>query len=54
MATAREIAEAADRRDIRNRWFLSAPALVIIALLQLARCSSCCSIHSWKKAITAM
>lgn len=32
MATARETAEAADRRDIRNRWLLSAPALVIIAL----------------------
>ena len=32
MATAREIAEAAERNDIRNRWLLSAPALVIIAL----------------------
>jgi spermidine/putrescine transport system permease protein len=32
MATPREIAVAAERRDIRNRWFLSSPALVIIAL----------------------
>ena len=32
MATACEIAEAAERNDIRNRWLLSAPALVIIAL----------------------
>jgi spermidine/putrescine transport system permease protein len=32
MATAREIAEDAERNDIRNRWLLSAPALVIIAL----------------------
>jgi spermidine/putrescine transport system permease protein len=30
MATAAEIAEAAARQDIRNRWWLSAPALVII------------------------
>ncbi|MBL8907607.1 MAG: ABC transporter permease [Rhizobiales bacterium] len=30
MATAREIAEAAERRDIRQRWLLSAPALVVI------------------------
>jgi len=30
MATAREIAEAAERKDIRDRWLLSAPALVII------------------------
>ena len=30
MATPREIAEAAGQRDIRNRWLLSAPALVII------------------------
>jgi spermidine/putrescine transport system permease protein len=32
MATPLEIAEAAEKRDIRNRWLLSAPALVIIAL----------------------
>ena len=30
MASAEEIARAADRRDIRDRWLLSAPALVII------------------------
>ncbi|MFC3204852.1 ABC transporter permease [Aquamicrobium soli] len=30
MASAEEIARAADRKDIRNRWLLSAPALVII------------------------
>lgn len=30
MATAREIAEAAEQRDARNRWFLSLPALVVI------------------------
>jgi spermidine/putrescine transport system permease protein len=30
MATAREIAEAAERRSIRDRWLLSAPALIII------------------------
>lgn len=30
MGTAAEIAEAAHRRDIRNRWLLSAPALIII------------------------
>ena len=32
MATAGEIAMAAVKRDIRNRWLLSVPALVIIAL----------------------
>ena len=32
MATPREIAVAAEKRDIRNRWLLSSPALVIIAL----------------------
>ncbi|MDP1702765.1 MAG: ABC transporter permease [Aestuariivirga sp.] len=32
MATPREIAIAAERRDIRNRWLLSSPALLIIAL----------------------
>ncbi|MBP9175593.1 MAG: ABC transporter permease, partial [Rhizobiales bacterium] len=32
MATPREIAVAAERQDIRNRWLLSSPALVIIAL----------------------
>jgi spermidine/putrescine transport system permease protein len=30
MVSAREAVEAADRRDIRNRWLLSAPALLII------------------------
>ena len=30
MATAEEIARAADRRDIRNRWYLSAPAMLTI------------------------
>jgi spermidine/putrescine transport system permease protein len=30
MASAEEIARAADARDIRDRWLLSAPALVII------------------------
>jgi spermidine/putrescine transport system permease protein len=30
MASAREIAEAAERRDIIKRWWLSAPALLII------------------------
>lgn len=30
MATAEEIAKAAERRDIRDRWLLSAPALLII------------------------
>ncbi len=32
MASAAEIAKAADRRDIRNRWLLSLPALAIIFL----------------------
>ena len=32
MATPREIAVAAERQDIRNRWLLSAPALIIISL----------------------
>ncbi|TGP23833.1 MULTISPECIES: ABC transporter permease [unclassified Mesorhizobium] len=32
MASAEEIARAADVRDIRDRWLLSAPALVIILL----------------------
>jgi spermidine/putrescine transport system permease protein len=32
MATPREIAEAAEQRDIRNRWVLSSPALIIIFL----------------------
>jgi spermidine/putrescine transport system permease protein len=32
MATAEEVAKAAERRDIRDRWFLSAPALLIIFL----------------------
>ena len=30
MAAAQEIAREAERRDIRNRWLLSAPALLII------------------------
>ena len=30
MASARAIAEAAQRKDIRDRWLLSAPALIII------------------------
>jgi spermidine/putrescine transport system permease protein len=30
MVSAREAVEAADRRDVRNRWLLSAPALLII------------------------
>lgn len=30
MATAREIAEGAEREEIRSRWLLSAPALLII------------------------
>ena len=32
MATAEEVAKAAERRDIRDRWLLSAPALLIIFL----------------------
>ena len=32
MATAEDVAKAAERRDIRDRWFLSAPALLIIFL----------------------
>jgi spermidine/putrescine transport system permease protein len=32
MATAREVAEAAERKDVRKRWYLTAPALVIIML----------------------
>ncbi len=32
MATPREIAVAAEQRDIRNRWLLSSPALIIIFL----------------------
>jgi spermidine/putrescine transport system permease protein len=32
MLTAREAAEAAQRRDIRGRWLLSAPAMLIIFL----------------------
>lgn len=30
MASAREVAEEADRRDVRNRWLISSPALLII------------------------
>jgi spermidine/putrescine transport system permease protein len=30
--TAREVAEAAERKDLRNRWYLMAPALIIIML----------------------
>jgi spermidine/putrescine transport system permease protein len=32
MASAQEVAKEAERRDIRDRWLLSAPALVIIFL----------------------
>lgn len=32
MATAEEVAKEAERRDIRDRWLLSAPALIIIFL----------------------
>src|SRR5215468_269099 len=32
MASAREVAEAAERKDLRNRWYLITPALVIIML----------------------
>ncbi|MFD2058137.1 ABC transporter permease [Mesorhizobium calcicola] len=32
MATAEEIAKAAERRDVRDRWLLSAPALLVILL----------------------
>ena len=32
MASAEEIARAAERRDIRDRWLLSAPALLVIFL----------------------
>lgn len=30
MASAREVAEAAERANVRNRWYLSLPALVIV------------------------
>lgn len=32
MTAAREVAEAAERREVRNRWYLTAPALIIIML----------------------
>ena len=32
MATAEEVAKAAERRDVRGRWLLSAPALLVILL----------------------
>lgn len=32
MASAEEVARAAERRDVRDRWLLSAPALLIILL----------------------
>ncbi|MBZ9699676.1 MULTISPECIES: ABC transporter permease [unclassified Mesorhizobium] len=32
MATAEEVAKAAERRDVRARWLLSAPALLVILL----------------------
>ena len=32
MATAEEVAKAAERRDVRDRWLLSAPALLVILL----------------------
>ena len=30
MANARQIAEAAERADVRNRWYLSMPALIVV------------------------
>jgi spermidine/putrescine transport system permease protein len=30
MASAREVAEAAEHADVRNRWYLSLPALVVV------------------------
>ena len=35
MATAKEIADKAERNDIRSRWLLSAPALLIVFLAAL-------------------
>ena len=35
MATAADIARQARSRDIRGRWFLASPALVIIALASI-------------------
>jgi spermidine/putrescine transport system permease protein len=35
MATAEEIARAADRKDIRDRWLLSAPALAVIVFASI-------------------
>ena len=35
MATASEIADKAERNDIRSRWLLSAPALLIVFLAAL-------------------
>ncbi|TSE02277.1 ABC transporter permease [Mesorhizobium intechi] len=32
MASAEEVAKAAERRDVRDRWLLSAPALLVILL----------------------
>ncbi|TPM36983.1 ABC transporter permease [Mesorhizobium sp. B2-3-4] len=32
MATAEEVAKAAERREVRDRWLLSAPALLVILL----------------------
>ena len=32
MSNVREVAEAAERRDVRNRWYLITPSLVIIML----------------------
>ena len=32
MANAREVAEAAERKSVRNRWYLTTPALIIIML----------------------
>ena len=32
MSKASEIAEAAELRDVRSRWFLSLPALIVILL----------------------
>ena len=35
MATAKEIADKAERNDIRSRWLLSTPALLIVFLAAL-------------------
>ena len=35
MASAAEIAEKAERQDVRNRWLLTTPALAIIFLASI-------------------